>query len=77
MVLGQGQQLKNKQRIRLPDAAVLIGMADLQKVVTVSKDDHNIRQKTLTLGSADSDMFSHMLGKDEVFVQVEPDSFAN
>jgi len=41
MVLGQAQTLKKKQRIRLRDAAVLIGVADIDHQVRalVSKVD--------------------------------------
>ena len=34
MCLGQGQMLKKKQRIRMRDAAVLIGVCDLQNECT-------------------------------------------
>ena len=76
MVLGQGQQLKNKQRILLKDAAVLIGVSDIQPEVIVSKDDNLIPGKTLKFQDEGNITYSAMLQEGEVFIQIERDSFA-
>lgn len=66
MVLGQGQVLKYKQRIRLHDAAVLIGVFDLQ--TSPKKVEAKEEQK--------EEDYSKMLKEGEVFCQVNTLSFA-
>lgn len=62
MVLGQAQQLKRKQRIRLREAAVLIGVMDQEAVP--GKTMH-----------PDFDC-SGFLAENEVFIQIEQNSFS-
>lgn len=73
MVLGQAQQIKNKQRIRLRDAAVLIGVYDIadSELIDPEDDDENIIKP-----ESDKYGVEHLLKEGEVFIQIEPSSFA-
>lgn len=69
MVLGQSFTLRSKARIFMRDACVLIGVADIDGRMNLEPKKPN----TVKLAS-DID-FSAMLGENEVFCQIEPNSF--
>lgn len=71
MVLGSGQKLKQKARIPLKDAAVLIGVTDLDDRFDCIGCDQYPPVKL-----SDEIDFSQMLQEGEVFCQIEPHSFS-
>ena len=62
MVLGQAQSLKQKQKIPMKHAAVLIGVMDQEPVPGIDNDP--------------AFEFSGELGENEVFIQIERSSFS-
>ena len=73
MVLGQAQQIKNKQRIRLRDAAVLIGVYDVADSELIDPEDDD---EKIIKAEGDKYGVEHLLKEGEVFIQIEPSSFA-
>jgi predicted small secreted protein len=65
MVLGQGQMLKDKQRIRLFDAAVLIGVSDLpgEHMLKEGEVFIQVEPESFKIGDEDAKVFKKGIAK--------------
>ena len=61
--------LKKKSRIRLRDAAVLIGVIDLESNLTCVNENEEVKMQEID--------DEELLQDGEIFCQIEPSSFSN